>query len=378
MIPFDSSLGRWKRLLEGAGIAFVLTLVLRPFAILTVFGVAEIFSRLDILSIPESQRTLRFVGMVMGREWLPFYAWSSTVLIGGWLGFMGSGVRRSRQVVAMGLAWSVPRLVHDLIQRVSPVQAGTLGVAFLAFGLLAGYIEGRLLRLPTRPSTARRSVPPSTSGFTLVEVLVVVAVLIVLAGLLFPVFTSAKRKANETSCLSNLKQVALGTLQYMEVNGGEMPTLVHADVRSLRPYIPVDRAWACAADPWKLGANTQAGRKLNAKVSYFGPPLFDKVYAEEIKKVDPEFALYVDVSHGRLLPGHDRLRNPLVDYTGTVLRVRRDGSIQKIDPKAHCYTDNEAGSYGGRSLWDYFTDEPITDRAHRTLNPGLREIPCKP
>ena len=52
-------------------------------------------------------------------------------------------------------------------------------------------------------------------GFTLIELLVVIAIIAILAAILFPVFARAREKARQTSCLSNLKQIALGVLMYV-------------------------------------------------------------------------------------------------------------------------------------------------------------------
>ena len=53
-------------------------------------------------------------------------------------------------------------------------------------------------------------------GFTLIELLVVIAIIAILAAILFPVFARAREKARQTSCLSNVKQLALGAMMYAQ------------------------------------------------------------------------------------------------------------------------------------------------------------------
>lgn len=53
-------------------------------------------------------------------------------------------------------------------------------------------------------------------GFTLIELLVVIATIGILAAILFPVFARARENARRTSCLSNLKQIGLGMMQYTQ------------------------------------------------------------------------------------------------------------------------------------------------------------------
>jgi len=53
-------------------------------------------------------------------------------------------------------------------------------------------------------------------GFTLIELLVVIAIIAILAAILFPVFAKAREKARQTSCLNNMKELALAMLMYAQ------------------------------------------------------------------------------------------------------------------------------------------------------------------
>ncbi|NUQ01544.1 MAG: DUF1559 domain-containing protein [Armatimonadetes bacterium] len=59
----------------------------------------------------------------------------------------------------------------------------------------------------------RRATRPA---FTLIELLVVIAIIAILAAILFPVFAKAREKARQSSCQSNLKQIGVGVLQYVQ------------------------------------------------------------------------------------------------------------------------------------------------------------------
>ncbi len=90
-------------------------------------------------------------------------------------------------------------------------------------------------------------------GFTLIELLVVIAIIAILAAILFPVFARAREKARQTSCLSNLKQIALGMLMYIQDYDERLPVhyytapsgVRYSIIQVVHPYIKNVQVWDC-------------------------------------------------------------------------------------------------------------------------------------
>jgi prepilin-type N-terminal cleavage/methylation domain-containing protein len=56
----------------------------------------------------------------------------------------------------------------------------------------------------------------SNRTFTLIELLVVIAIIAILAAILFPVFARAREKARQAACTSNVKQIGLAWMMYVQ------------------------------------------------------------------------------------------------------------------------------------------------------------------
>ncbi len=63
------------------------------------------------------------------------------------------------------------------------------------------------------------------AGFSLVELLVVIAIIAVLIGILIPVLSSARESARQTRCLTNLKQAYIPCRLYADQNDGFGPAI---------------------------------------------------------------------------------------------------------------------------------------------------------
>ena len=124
-------------------------------------------------------------------------------------------------------------------------------------------------------------------GFTLVELLVVLAIIALLAALLLPVLGAAKEKARRITCTSNLRQINLGIRMYSEDANDTSPftqttnrivnyykTLVQSYVGLPGPPSPQDKLFACPADTFRywtkggVGVFSPTGRHESARQYY--------------------------------------------------------------------------------------------------------------
>lgn len=143
--------------------------------------------------------------------------------------------------------------------------------------------------------------PWDRQGFTLVELLIVVAIIAVLGGIAFPVGRSMLSKSREAACLGNLRSIGVGLQLYLQDNNQKLPVLALARKTKtsgepvletvLLPYVKNEDTFKCPADKEEFGKSgssyswntTQNGLHIS-KVSFFGddsrpesvPLVFDK------------------------------------------------------------------------------------------------------
>jgi len=96
-----------------------------------------------------------------------------------------------------------------------------------------------------------RCSPLGRKAFSLVEMLVVVAIISLLVAIIFPVFGTVREKGRQTTCTSNLKQIGMGMLQYSQ-DYDEMETYSYFCVQSNGNF---EYTWSDAIYPYVRDAD---------------------------------------------------------------------------------------------------------------------------
>ncbi len=167
-------------------------------------------------------------------------------------------------------------------------------------------------------------------GFTLIELLVVIAIIAILAAILFPVFARAREKARQTACLSNVKEITLGILMYVQDYDERFPFSYSVPdpspryglIQITQPYISSWQIHDCpSAD--QRSTHTYLGNRSYGY--HFGliPPNRGGAMLAEVKRPS-EIVLMGDVMHDRNAPVWFLYPNfgPMkTDYDGTNCQV---------------------------------------------------------
>lgn len=129
-------------------------------------------------------------------------------------------------------------------------------------------------------------------GYTLMEILVVIGIIATLAGLIFVVGGSVRRRAQHTACAENLHSLGVALYLYANDHDGWVPPATTVDVAykgsgvtspaeidaspsvlrtAMKSYVKNDDIWFCPADPYKKTNTLWLGQKHLLTSFYFFP-----------------------------------------------------------------------------------------------------------
>lgn len=196
-------------------------------------------------------------------------------------------------------------------------------------------------------------------GFSLVELLVVVAIIGLLAALLLPAIQSAREAARRSNCASNFRQVGLAMTQFCDTHGGRWPETTHTTVPdpdtglftkawiyTIAPYMEdVDSIRICPSDPLSIPRYKQkmTSYTLNGYLSREALPPFDnrkKLVAMSKTIVAFELSEIKDAS----ALGND------------------DGEIDLFGDHVHSFNWFSASNIAGKKVFKAISNEVAVDR----------------
>src|SRR5260370_34452084 len=112
------------------------------------------------------------------------------------------------------------------------------------------------------------SPPLAKHAFTLIELLIVIAIIAILAGIAIPALNSAFERAKATKDMSNLRQIGTATQMYMNDNNGVFPGSGTAtwmlQLEQSRKYLS---SWRVLESPFDKRSTSELG-DATTRISY--------------------------------------------------------------------------------------------------------------
>jgi prepilin-type N-terminal cleavage/methylation domain-containing protein len=193
------------------------------------------------------------------------------------------------------------------------------------------------------------------SGFSLIELLLVIGIIGVFIGLILPAVQRARESAMRVACLSNMRQIGLGLHSFHDTHGRLPPLPVRAVFRGSGPNAYL--GWMALLLPQM---EQEALFKVSAEACKIDPEPLHK----------PPHTALATVVRTYVCPTDARLLEPLTDRFGVrAAFTSYIGIMGTLPPGATRGLDGVLGDSPGRSLRD------VTDGTSQTLMIGERPPP---
>ena len=219
----------------------------------------------------------------------------------------------------------------------------------------------------------RFSARQANSAFTLIELLVVIAIIAILAAILFPVFARARENARRSSCQSNLKQVGLGILQYVQDYDEKFPpAAVYPGTENngyqelVQPYVKSTQLFVCPSNTRQVVVNGTAAPDaiLNHYVANGG----DSVNAGQTAKWGGVRPMnYPGTSGGGIAQAQ-------MEFASQLILVHENSNATRTEPVAYDPADLSFTNHLATTNFLFSDGHVKSLKPTATLNPNLWNV----
>lgn len=166
-------------------------------------------------------------------------------------------------------------------------------------------------------------------AFTLLEIMVVVIIIMILASMLLPLYSSFTARADEARCIANLKGLYVAASGYLQADGAwpQIPVKLFTDdpktyaklwVAALTPYGAPHSTWICPTLQRTIGTSMEALEKdEHYRIDFIATPFSDDPLAPRANPAHPWFMEKAGVHpRGNLLVLANGTTTSLLELTG--------------------------------------------------------------
>lgn len=262
----------------------------------------------------------------------------------------------------LGLAWVVGGLLFAVfvaaqiavLVRGDAVSCGCFGASAsltvgwqtltLAAGGLCGCVVGVVLCRRTTESSTPLTHTTARLGVTLLELLVVLAIIAALAGLLIPAVQKVRAAANRSRCQNNLRQISIG-LHNCHTSLGRWPAGLNVDAESgqyrylgwtgrLLPWVEQSALWQQAEAAFASDPDPEAFYQHAPHRAVLGTPVSMYTCPSDNRLPGPTIVHQTPIAHTSYLGvgGTDRTKLDGVLYLDSKIRLAdiRDGTSNTV------------------------------------------------
>jgi prepilin-type N-terminal cleavage/methylation domain-containing protein/prepilin-type processing-associated H-X9-DG protein len=222
-------------------------------------------------------------------------------------------------------------------------------------------------------------------GFTLIELLVVIAVIAILAAILFPVFAQAREKARQTSCLSNVKQMAIALMMYVQDSDEVFPPVLGVSpkdaliyqaswMKRLEPYSKNLGIFVCPSSSYS-NTNWQAG-KVDILINYsYAPSTYClPTPSGPMESTGPEYANLTGAFGTAMWEGLGGYYGP--GRVGSYVRPAPSHSLAQVARPTETIAINDHTAFDWGFIWsNFYYPEPRHVREKDIVLPNGDKIP---